>query len=403
MTNIFFGLSGGLGPLMRNAPTAERFIQSGASVYMSIYGESSMAWVERLGYKLLVDDDPTMPDPDKLIPPQPAIYDLDHYYAQMGLLDERFAEAWIRQRIRMLESIGADLVIADMSPHTLIAAKVLGIPSVSITQSCFHPDGKPLYFWGTPPRNLPKVTPVMNRLLHTFGLPAVERMEELFRADVDIVPGIPEMDRIYNNRVRYVGPISMNMPVSVGTEPEKNFRRPAVLVYPGRLTDSAGDSGMYLVKAVLTAFAETPVFVVIATSEALPEAWLAGLPSNIRIVPFVEEERVGEFDLFIHHGGHGSCMSSIARGVPSLIIPTHTEREFNARHLHELGIGEYMMPRSFSPSHLYDLSKYIMQDEYRDHAGDLQKLLEKRGYQGALSVFECAQQLLRGTNRSTAR
>lgn len=181
LTSIFFGLSGGLGPIVRNAPAAERFKEQGARVSMSIYGEGSMAWVRRLGYELLVDDDPLMPAEDSLLLPQPTIYNVDHYFAQMGLLDEAFTESWIRHRIQMLEQERPDLVIADMSLHTLLAARALGIPSISMVQSCYHPDGKPMWYWGRAPRNLPRVTPVLNRVLVRLGIAPVQRIEECFR------------------------------------------------------------------------------------------------------------------------------------------------------------------------------------------------------------------------------
>ncbi len=388
MRHVFFGLSGGMGPILRNVPTARLFERDGQQVSFSIYGEYGITLLQRLGLRVHIDDDPVRPRARYLIPQQPMFYHLDHYYAQMGLLDKQFAASWVRNRIRMLEEVQPDVIISDMSPHTLIAAKVLGIPTIAITQSCLHPSGKPLY-WGHPPRNLPKAAPVMNEILRGYRLPEVARMEELHAGDIDIAPSFPELDPFLDNRVQHVGPISMSLQEAEHLELAEDDSK-AILVYPGRLRDASGDTGLHLVKAVCTAYARKKVTVVIATSEALPATLRRSCPRNVRIVSAYSEEMLRKFDLFIHHGGHGSCLSAIRQGVPSLIIPTQREREFNARQMHRIGAGEYMMPRTFTPSHLYGLTAYMLHDEYRDRVLHIREKVRKRQYGGARTVYEKA-------------
>jgi UDP:flavonoid glycosyltransferase YjiC (YdhE family) len=47
-------------------------------------------------------------------------------------------------------------------------------------------------------------------------------------------------------------------------------------------------------------------------------------------------------NLIIHHGGHGACLTAISAGIPSAVVPTHAEREYNARNLAALGCGEFV-------------------------------------------------------------
>lgn len=388
MGHVFFGLSGGIGPILRNVPTARHFERSGMEVSFSIYGEYGIAFLQQLGQRVHIDDDPIRPKARYRIPPQPMFYHLDHYYAQMGLLDKQFTAGWVRNRIRMLEQVKADMIVADMSPHTLIAAKVLGIPSVAITQSCLHASGRPMYYWGHPPRNLPKVTPVMNEILRSYRLPEISKIEELHSGDLDIVPSIPELDPIADPRIIHAGPISMN--VHEGDSPELPTGQPAILVYPGRMRDASGETGLHLLKAVFSAFARKKVTVVVATSEALPATIIRNCPRNVRMVPAFNEDMLHRFDLFIHHGGHGSCLAAIKQGVPSLIIPTQREREFNARQMYRIGAGEYLMPQTFTPSHLYGLSVYMLHAEYQERIRQLREIVRKRQYGGARLVYEQA-------------
>ncbi len=388
MKHVFMGLSGGMGPVVRTVPIARLFEQSGIRVSFSIYGETGIQLLKRLNCEVWMDDDPARPRQAYMIRPQPAFYHLDHYYAQMGLLDPAFARTWIRNRIRLLEEIKADFVLSDMSPHTLIAAKVLGIPSIAITQSCLHPRGKKMHYWGDPPRNLPSIMPVMNAILRDYRLPEIEKTEELHQGHMDIVPGIPELDPIDDHGVRYAGPIRMNLhPSDNRVFPD---RRPAILVYPGRMHDAAGPTGLHLIESVIEAFAGKEIAVVLATSETLPAALSEACSPNIRIVPYFNEDALEPFDLFIHHGGHGSCLAAVMQGVPSLIIPTQTEREFNARQVFELGAGEYMMPRAFTASHLYQLCLYMIGDGYKQRLMPLKRMVERRNYRGADLVYECA-------------
>ena len=388
MRHVFFGLSGGMGPIFRTIPIAEQFKANKVSVSFSVYGDAGISFLQRQGYKVWIDDDPARHQKKYAIQSQPQFFHLDHYYAQMGLLDKTFTETWIRNRIQLLETIKADFVISDMSAHTLIAAKVLGIPSLSITQSCLHPQGKPLHYWGTPPRNLPKVTPVMNEILKSYKLQTIERMEELHQGNVDIIPSIPELDPMNDSKARYAGPISMNLHSPY--ELDLPLGQPSILVYPGRLQDSVGLTGLHLIEAVIHAFAQSNVTVVLATAETLPKALLRRCSPNIRIIPSFNEAMLSQFDLFIHHGGHGSCLASIVHGVPTLIVPTQMEREFNARQIYELGIGDYMMPRTFTASHLYHLCHYIMEDDYKHKVIELQTQVERRKYRGAKYVYESA-------------
>ena len=48
----------------------------------------------------------------------------------------------------------------------------------------------------------------------------------------------------------------------------------------------------------------------------------------------------------IHHGGYGSCQTGLFTGTPSLVIPTYSERESNARRVAAVGAGDFVLPTS---------------------------------------------------------
>lgn len=393
MKKVFFGLSGGYGPVQRCIPIAELLKTDGIESVFSIYGPSSDL-IEEMGYKHFPDDDPTFPKKELIVQPGPMFYNLDHYFAQVGLLDENFVMAWVYHRINMLKNIKPDLVVTDLSPQTTIAARYLNIPIVSITQSCFHPKGDPIHFWGESPRNLPKVTPIINRVLKRLSLPLINRMEDLNSGDVDIVPSFPELDPIKDEEknVFHVGPIELQI----------NYRQhkyedklPYILVYPGRLHDSSGPTGIKLVQSVISAFHNKQEKVFIATNEEIT-ADQSKISKNITIIPYFSNEFLKSSSLYIHHGGHGSCLSAITNSLPSLIIPTHMEREFNARKVASLGLGEYMVPDTFTSDHLYQMSKFIIEDQYKEHTTEFLNKMIIRNYKGAEHVLSIIRNIFNG-------
>ena len=79
--------------------------------------------------------------------------------------------------------------------------------------------------------------------------------------------------------------------------------------------------------------------------------------------------------LMVHHGGHSSVMQSLAAGTPSVMIPTITERESNARRLVALGAGEIVMPVETA-----DGEKQIDIDDFGKR---VKRVLDEPGYRAA--------------------
>ncbi|WP_127531389.1 glycosyltransferase [Paenibacillus kobensis] len=381
---IFFGLSGGMGPVLRTLPIAEQHNKVGDTVAFSIYDEHAAKYLMSHGYTYLADDDPLMPDPSLTVPIGPTFYHLDQYFAGHGLGDPLFVRSWIHHRIAMLKEFAPDLVYADMSPHTVIAARYLGIPVAGIVQACFHPNGRPLHYWVHPPRNITRVSSVISNVLQELSLPAIDRMEQLVIGDIAIVPSIPELDVIRGEDVHYVGPIGQYMHDNA---PEPAEEYPDVIVYAGRLFDSSGDCGLQLVRLVQAAFRNRPEKVAIVYTGKLPTAEAKAMPPSIVRIERFEQSWLSRVKLYIHHGGHGSCLSSIMQAIPSLVIPTHSEREYNARCLWELGGCEYIMPDTCTPGHFYALARHVMEDHYRSQIAQLRDTVIDRRYGGAAQAY----------------
>jgi UDP:flavonoid glycosyltransferase YjiC (YdhE family) len=95
--------------------------------------------------------------------------------------------------------------------------------------------------------------------------------------------------------------------------------------------------------------------------QPLPEEF-AKLPPNFHYATYVPGFALAQkCDLLIHHGGHGSYLTGLSAGSPSIIIPTYSERESNARRLSSLGAGEFILPQTDDNG-----EKTISMDEFRE-------------------------------------
>ncbi|SDZ37755.1 nucleotide disphospho-sugar-binding domain-containing protein [Bacillus sp. 166amftsu] len=396
MKKVFFGLSGGLGPVLRCLPIASEFKNRGYEVSFSIYDKKSESVIREQGYRILTDDDPTMPKENLLVPSNDNFYNLDHYYSQMGFLDSEFTRSWVSHRINMLSEYKPEVIFSDMSINTIIAAKYLKIPLISIVQSCYHPGGTSLNTWPSPPRNISKVTPIFNQILSDLKLMKINRIEELFSGDISIVPGITELDPIDTNvyqNVYYTGLDRFDLVLSNKTFKSDNKY---ILVYPGRLKDVTGNTGIKIVESIIQAWKNQKQRIVVSVVGKIPPELLKEATDNIEFIQYFTTDILCNAQLFIHHGGHGSCLSSIAYGVPSLIIPTHSERVYNARQFCQLGLGDFILPDTFIAPHLFKLANYmISENSYREKLIKLKSKVKSEKYPTSSDIYKLAYSLIK--------
>ena len=283
------------------------------------------------------------------------IWDIDHFATLFGMGDD----ACIRVVVdALLEVIGAhepDVIVDFFNPFACIAAKAGRKPLITVIQSDMHPQSRGLIWWkDRPPALPPSPVPATNRVLAEYGVPRIEQMGDLLVGDPTLVLGLPETDPLPEAAdVEYIGPILWQeregkLP---GWIDDLGSDQPVIWLYPGNLqyvrgTSSFGDSAVVL-EACIEALGNQPAQVVVTTGyHSLPHRYLP-LPPNFRHEPFVPGLAMAErCDLLIHHGGYGSCQTGLFAGTPSLVIPTYSERESNARRIAAQGAGDFIVPEA---------------------------------------------------------
>jgi UDP:flavonoid glycosyltransferase YjiC (YdhE family) len=292
------------------------------------------------------------PFPTVFAPPTADVWNVDHFSALIGYLDENSVRGGCEGMMELITGYGADVVVDSWNVTACLAARALRRPLVTIIQADMHPDNRGFIWWKDPPPDIPTPVPVLNRLLSERGLPPIRKTEELFVGDLTLVAGTSETDPVpEKSAVVHVGPILWQTPDArlPGWLDALGQGRPLVWVYTGNPTYGPvapwADS-IVVLRSCAEALAGEDLDVVLTTGHhPLSEDEVAALPANFRYEPWLPGIAMAEkSDLLIHHGGHGSCMAGLCAGTPAVIIPTYSERESNARRVVAAGAGDLVLP-----------------------------------------------------------
>lgn len=323
------------------------------------------------------------------------------FFGKLGYLEYDYVNDLVSYCVMLFKQEKIELVISVLDPIAAVASKILNIPLVSISQSCFHP--KKVYerirWWEEMPDGITDVVSTFNRILEEHSLKTMQKVEELFESEFTIIPSIKEFDPVTSDSNFYTGIMCWrdydkkgDIPLSINSD------RKTIYVYSGRMEDSGGKSGVIILENVIEAFKDSDYNVLVTTGVGeLPDKYKnREYPSNINIQEWVPVSKIiNNVDLVIHHGGHGISLQAIEAGKPSLVIPTHDEREYNARQLKKLGIGEFIQPEKLKPEILRDMASSLIEDDVvAKNAKNLVKKISETEYIGAKGAAELIKNLL---------
>lgn len=362
--NIFIGMSGGFGPLAQVLPITNILKQKGYKILANIH-RNAREMLQMEGYELVEFPDRELPK--NAIPPCREWWNLGYFFCKYGYGDYTYVKTLVNDYLDLFVQREIGLVIAALDPICVIAAKILKLPIISITQSCFSSNSiyNQLNWWDKRPDNLPNAVYTINTILDEYGLDSIDRMEDLSNGDLTIIPSFPEFDPLINTEnVIYTGLMCWQGVCDYSKINIVDDKKNKIFVYTGHFYDSGGRSGILILENVIKAFENKDVSVYVTTGlgQEVPDDMI--IPNNIKIYEWLPvNDILNEFDLVIHHGGHGISLQSIASGVPSVVIPTFDEREYNARQLELLNVGKMIKPDTISPSLLYQESINLIRNK----------------------------------------
>ena len=284
--------------------------------------------------------------PIKSAPKTREVWNVDHTGAIMGMLNEGFVYANCEALKNTIIDSAADVVVDFLNPLAVVAARTLQKPLVTVIQGNFHPASGGFIWWKSPLSKIPTAVPVVNKVLAHYRLPLVQTLAELCVGDQTLVVGTPETDPLPKSaNVTYIGAVlwqSENVQLPDWFA-KLNQEKPVIWVYSGNPRYAGANDvfdSMVVLQACIAALANEDMQVILTTGHHPLPKELLPLPSGFRHKSYVPGLAMAEkSDLLIHHGGYGSCQTGLYAGKPSVIMPTFSERESNARRIAAVGAG----------------------------------------------------------------
>src|SRR5882724_1946680 len=125
--------------------------------------------------------------PLRSAPSADEVWDTDHASAIAGLLNPGFVKAQCLAYINVIAESQADAVIDFWNPFACIASRKLGRPLITVNQGDALPGSRGFIWWKQKPGGIPTVVPVLNKVLHSFDLRPICKLEELNVGDLTLV------------------------------------------------------------------------------------------------------------------------------------------------------------------------------------------------------------------------
>ena len=357
---VYFGVCGiGLGHVGRCIPIAHKLRLRGDSVFFSTYRDA-IPFVQREGFPL-----GRAPPIGFIVKPDGSV-DFRKTTADPGPFSLLIVLKQIIVEIQFMKLFKPDIVVSDSRLSTLIAAKLLSIPSLTILN---------LYRV-----SIPRKTRFLNLSQIADGaiLTILGKMWEL--GERILIPDLPSPYTLSTNNLaipstrmnkfRLIGTMLSKYPQDL---PDNNELHHILKVDKNKSLIFAPISGSKPEKAPLIEllrkiFPKLPQKYQIIMSLGDPKtSFMPVNNGNLMIYDWLPTrfEFLKLSDIVICKGGLGTISQAIAYGKPLVIIPTpnHTEQINNAKRAEDLGVGKMLHQEELNLDNLLSCIEELLLDE----------------------------------------
>lgn len=144
-------------------------------------------------------------------------------------------------------------------------------------------------------------------------------------------------------------------------------------------------------RTIIEALREEPVELIVTVGRDQDPAQFGALPSHVHVERYIPQSLLlPRCALAILHGGYSSVQSTVAAGVPSLIVPLGADQPMNAQAAAALGMARVLLPEALTPESIRQQVREMLADGgYRERARKVQaEALALPGLEGALALLE---------------
>lgn len=260
------------------------------------------------------------------------VYGIARYYHASRIREH------LSQDLEVIDQVRPDVVVVDMQPTAAIAARIRGLPLLSVGDSDFVRDEDNSWMPWLPPEEAcilpyPSCLPAFNEVLAGSGLPAIRHVSDLLWGDLTLLASTPELEEgqppiHLRGDLEYVGPIFWDPPWSNAAEILRGFGAEG----EKRIYITLGHGGKVGGKDFDTVLAgcNREGWVSFASLGFRPPEEQLLLPDNVRVGDFTGlSVPIPWSDVVISHGGYATVLAGLLYGKPAIVIPYMSEQEAN--------------------------------------------------------------------------
>lgn len=370
MTRVLFAweLGANFGHLAQMVPIARRLRQRGHEVLFAV---KDVAIARNL---LGSDGFPFLPAPTCGVRRRPVSKPASFadILAGAGFDDAGILRGLVASWHHVFSVVRPDLLVAQYAPSAQLAARIAGLPCISIGTGFERPPEVAPFPCFRPWLKITndellvrerKLLVSINESAVSLGLPPFTHLHHALKADISLLATLPELDHYPGRRGgHYIGPLCMLEDGDEWTWPIEDDL-PCIFAYlrPFR--------GLSTVMEGLKKSGANVIAVIPGISD---KERMAFTGERLRIVtqPLRASTILKRAKVVVSHGGHGMTAATMLAGVPTLAIPVSVEQWLTARNVERLGSG-IGIDRAHIPSRFESaLNRLISNAACRRKAGE---------------------------------
>jgi UDP:flavonoid glycosyltransferase YjiC (YdhE family) len=350
---VLFTYAGGSGHADPLVPVAAAVRAAGHDV--AFFGRRSAAAVlDANGFTLFADpDDPTPATGDTATITPLLELDMEREYRDLRGFADRIARARMAAALELAEGWRPDLLVCDEADYgCMVGAERLRLPHVTVLTNAS----------GSFLRAVDVAEP-LDAIRAEHGLPLDPGLA-MPRRDLVVSPFPPSFrDPAF--------PLPENA-ISIRPDPGRTLagsapdwlshlpERPTVYVTLGTIFNlESGD----LFDRVLAGLRELAATVVVTVGLNLDPERFGPQPDHVHVERYIPQSvLLPHCDIVVNHGGSGSVIGALARGLPLVLLPMGADQLPNAQRCEALGVGVVLDAGRATPRSIRDAASTLLRD-----------------------------------------
>lgn len=280
----------------------------------------------------------------------------------------------VRSWQEIFRNVRPDVVVGQYAPVVQFASRLSGLPCLQLNTGFEYPPDEAPYPLFRPHCRLTReqlltreedILKNVNNVSLREGHVSFARLQEVLKADIDLLSTFPELDHYRQRRNgKYIGTITLlDHGIETYWREEKSSR---IFVYL-RTCPGIGTVLEDLAASGADVIAHIP-----GINERL-SAKYAGTSLRLTASMVRLSGLMADMDVAITHGGHGITGATMLAGVPMLMVPTTVEQGMMSSNIEHQGIGIGMKRAGSADEFRTSLTKLLTDKSYRERAGSVAK------------------------------